>query len=184
MGASGYGAAYCTRIVYGSTTSIFWIAFVYAVNGPGLFGTCGTRSIENTTSAAVSSLPSWNLMPRRSLNSHVLSSIVFHDVAMPGIIRESASICTSLSKMCSAMLLLGKRLKKCGSIDVTSAATAIFNSWAPAGTANATDAATATANARRCREAMRRMMTSGKKWMEDAVYPRATRHRGHAGNLA
>ena len=36
------------------------IAFVYAVNGPGLFGTCGTRSIENATSSAVSSLPSWN----------------------------------------------------------------------------------------------------------------------------
>ena len=34
------------------------IAFVYAVNGPGLFGTFGTRSIENTTSSAVSSLPS------------------------------------------------------------------------------------------------------------------------------
>src|SRR5215211_4715343 len=135
LGASGYGAAYLKRSVYGSTTSIFWIALVYAVNGPGLFGTFGTRSIENATSSAVSSLPSVNLTPLRSLNSQVLSSSVFHDVARPGIIRESGSICTSLSKMCSAMLLLGKRLKKCGSIDVTSAATAILSSWAAAGAA-------------------------------------------------
>src|SRR5689334_13714867 len=106
------------------------MAFVYAVNGPGLFGTFGMRSIENTTSSAVSSLPSWNFTPLRSLNSQVLSSIVFHDVARPGIMRESGSICTSLSKMCSAMLLLGKRLKKCGSIDVTSAATATLSSCA------------------------------------------------------
>jgi len=41
-----------------------------------------------------------------------------------GIIRESGSICTSLSKMCSAMLLFGNRLKKCGSADVTSCSTA------------------------------------------------------------
>ena len=41
---------------------------------------------------------------------HVGAS-AFHDVAMPGIIRESASICTSLSKICSPMLLFGNRLK-------------------------------------------------------------------------
>src|SRR5256884_9188795 len=128
FGASGYGAAYLKRIVYGSTISLAMIAFVYAVTGPGLFGTFGTRSIENTTYSAVSSLPSWNLTPLRSLNSHVLSSTVFHDVARPGIIFESGSICTSLSKMCSAMLLFGNRLKKCGSADVTSAATAILSS--------------------------------------------------------
>src|SRR5215203_3747471 len=56
----------------------------------------------------------------------------FQEVAIPGIILESGSICTSLSKMCSAMLLLGNRLKKCGSIDVMSAATAILRSAAAA----------------------------------------------------
>jgi hypothetical protein len=120
------------RIVYGSTICFETIAFVYAENGPGLFGTFGTRSIENATSSAVSSEPSVNLTPLRSLNSHVVGSITFHDVASPGIIFESASIWTSLSKMCSAALLFGKRLKKCGSIDVMSAATAILSSCAAA----------------------------------------------------
>ncbi len=83
-GISGYGAAVLKRIVYGSTTIISLICFVYAVNGDGLFGTVGTRSIDATTSAAVKSLPSWNLTPRRSLNSHVSGSIVFHSVARPG----------------------------------------------------------------------------------------------------
>ena len=133
--------------MYGSTISFATIALVYAENGPGLFGTCGTRSIENATSSAVSSLPSWNLTPLRSLYSHVVSSIAFHDVASPGIIRESGSICTSLSKMCSAMLLFGNRLKKCGSIDVTSAATAIFSSCAAAGAGAASVSAAASASA-------------------------------------
>ena len=71
--------------MYGSTTSIFVICFVYAVNGLGLFGTLGTRSIDATTSAAVNSLPSENLTPRRSLNSQTVGSIAFHSVARPGI---------------------------------------------------------------------------------------------------
>jgi hypothetical protein len=60
------------------------ICLLYAVNGDGLLGTVGTRSIEATTSAAVKSLPSWNLTPRRSLNSQVSGSIGFHSVASPG----------------------------------------------------------------------------------------------------
>ena len=72
-GISGYGCAVLKRIVYGSTTSILVICFVYAVNGDGLFGTFGTRSIDATTSAAVKSLPSWNFTPLRSLNSHVVA---------------------------------------------------------------------------------------------------------------
>src|SRR5664279_5290707 len=64
--------------------------------------------------------------------------------------------------MCSAMLLLGNRLKKCGSIDVTSAATAIFNSSAAAEAASTMDAATASAAASRWNEAKRRMETSGR----------------------
>ena len=82
---SGYGCAVRKRIVYGSTTSIFAICLVYAVNGLGLFGTFGTRSIDATTSAAVNSLPSENLTPLRSLNSHTVGSIAFHSVASPGI---------------------------------------------------------------------------------------------------
>ena len=65
--------------------------------------------------------------------------------------------------MCSAMLLLGNRLKKCGSIDVTSAATAILSSWAAAGTASTSDDDRAAAAANRCRTGKRRMKTSGEK---------------------
>ena len=83
-GISGYGVAVLKRIVYGSTTTISLICLVYAVNGDGLFGTVGTRSIDATTSAAVKSLPSWNFTPLRSLNSQVSGSIVFHSVARPG----------------------------------------------------------------------------------------------------
>ena len=57
-GISGYGVAVRKRIVYGSTTIISLICLVYAVNGEGLLGTVGTRSIEASTSAAVNSLPS------------------------------------------------------------------------------------------------------------------------------
>ena len=60
------------------------ICLAYAVNGDGLFGTFGTRSIDATTSAAVKSLPSWNLTPRRSLNSHVVASTGFHSTASAG----------------------------------------------------------------------------------------------------
>ena len=37
--------------------------------------TVGMRSIENLTSSAVKSEPSWNFTPRRSLNSQVVSLI-------------------------------------------------------------------------------------------------------------
>src|SRR5450755_3523617 len=84
VGISGYGVAVLKRIVNGSTTTISLTCLVNAVKGDGLFGTCGTRSIDATTSAAVKSLPSWNLTPRRSLNSQVSGSIVFHDSASPG----------------------------------------------------------------------------------------------------
>jgi len=54
------------------------------VNGDGLFGTFGMRLIDATTSAAVKSLPSWNLTPLRSVNSHVVGAIAFHCVASDG----------------------------------------------------------------------------------------------------
>jgi hypothetical protein len=48
LGISGCGAAVLKRIVYGSTTSTDCDHLVYAVNGPGLFGTFGTRSSVKT----------------------------------------------------------------------------------------------------------------------------------------
>ena len=58
--------------------------FVYAVNGDGLLTTFGMRLNDATTSAAVKSLPSWNFTPLRSVNSHVVGSMVFHCVASEG----------------------------------------------------------------------------------------------------
>src|SRR5450432_365833 len=55
VGIRGYGVAVRNRIVNGSTTIISLICLVKAVKGDGLFCTCGTRSIEATTSAAVKS---------------------------------------------------------------------------------------------------------------------------------
>src|SRR5689334_5178092 len=176
FGASGYGVAYLNRIVYGSTISTDVMSLVYGVNGPGLFGTLGTRSSVNFTSSAVSSVPSLNFTPLRSLNSQVVGSTVFHDVAMPGIMCESGSISTSLPKMCSATLLLGKRLKKCGSMDVTSAATAILRSCAVAGAEATSVAAKARAPKRRASGTMR-MGTSVR-------YGERRRRRDDARNLA
>ncbi|MCY1232575.1 hypothetical protein D3C71_1164080 [compost metagenome] len=53
-------------------------------------GACA-RCSENTTSSAVSSAPSWNLTPGRSLNSHTVGSAVsFHEVASAGCSLLSA----------------------------------------------------------------------------------------------
>src|SRR6516225_10969286 len=109
-GISGYGVAVLKRMVYGSTTIISLICFVYTVKGDGLFGTVGTRSIDATTSAAVKSDPSWNLTPRRSLNSHVRGSTVFHSVARPGSSWDLSVRWTRQPKICAATLLFGVRL--------------------------------------------------------------------------
>ena len=110
LGISGYGVAVLSRTVSGSTMIFSVIWFVYSVKGDGLFGTCAVRSIENTTSAAVKSEPSWNLTPLRSLNSQVRSSIAFHDTASAGFNSDFGSFVMSVSKMCSAILLFGVRL--------------------------------------------------------------------------
>jgi hypothetical protein len=39
------------------------------------------RLIENTTSAGVSGLPSWNVTPRRSLNTQLIASFVANSSA-------------------------------------------------------------------------------------------------------
>src|ERR1700687_521802 len=110
VGISGYGVAVLNRIVYGSTTVISLICLVYAVKGDGLLGTSGTRSIDATTSAAVKSLPSWNLTPRRSLNSQVSGSTIFQDSASPGIAFWRSSRSTREAKICAATLLFGVTL--------------------------------------------------------------------------
>ena len=45
--------------------------------------TVGMRSIENLTSSAVKSEPSWNFTPRRSLNSQVVSLIALPAFGQP-----------------------------------------------------------------------------------------------------
>src|SRR5437660_1290624 len=46
------------------------------------------RAIENFTSSAVKSEPSWNFTPRRSLNSHVVGSTAFQVSASRGSISS------------------------------------------------------------------------------------------------
>ncbi len=95
----------------------------------------GTRSSEKTTSAAVKSLPSWNLTFRRSLNSQVSSSTVRQDSARSGTRRPFASLPTSVSNTWLPTLLFGVRLWKCGSMEVTSAPSAMLKSAARTGMA-------------------------------------------------
>jgi hypothetical protein len=59
------------------------------------------------TLSAVKGEPSWKVTPRRSLNSQVLSSTVFHDSASAGCGLLSGSICTSVSKMWLAICWFG-----------------------------------------------------------------------------
>src|SRR5512134_763598 len=113
----GCGAAVTKRIVCGSTICTSLIALVYVVNGPGESGILPTRSIENLTSSAVKSDPSWNLTPLRSLNSHVVSLIGFQDSASPGEICRLSSDHTSVSKICFAASACVPSAEKCGSSD-------------------------------------------------------------------
>jgi hypothetical protein len=43
------------------------------------------RSNVALTSSAVNGAPSWNLTPERSVNSQVVSLIVFQEIASPGL---------------------------------------------------------------------------------------------------
>src|SRR6266568_4000427 len=113
------------------------------------FGTLSVRSIENATSSAVSSAPSWNLTPRRSLNSQVVALIARQETARPGIRRASSSTWVSASNTCQAILMFGAMLRKCGSIEVTSAARPMRSSVPCAGKAHRIDPATKTRSRRR-----------------------------------
>jgi hypothetical protein len=55
--------------------------------------------------------PSWNLTPLRSLNSHVVGSITFHDVAMPGSSsnrRPSGRAC----RRCAPRVVVGEEVEE------------------------------------------------------------------------
>ena len=55
------------------------------------------RSYTTLTSSAVSGEPSWNFTSGRSLTSHVVSLMAFHDVASPGWSLSAASQRVSVS---------------------------------------------------------------------------------------
>jgi hypothetical protein len=67
------------------------------------------------------------------LNSQVVSSTGRQVLANSGLSFWFSSLPSRPSKTCLRRALFGPTLWKCGSIDVTSEATAIFSSWATAG---------------------------------------------------
>src|SRR5688500_7326403 len=81
----------------------------------GELGTLGTRSMVKITSSAVNAVPSWNFTPWRSLNSHVVSSTSFQEVARAGLTFSLSSYSVSLSKKYCSEELGAKEAKKWGS---------------------------------------------------------------------
>ena len=79
--------------------------------------TTGMRSIENLTSSAVKSEPSWNLTPGRSLNSQTVGSSVFQLRARRGSIWSLSPDQVSVSKTCFNASAWVPVAVKCGSID-------------------------------------------------------------------
>src|SRR5258708_5998735 len=124
------------------------------VNADGLLGTQGTRFRVASTSSASKAEPSWNLTPWRSLNSHVVSSIAFQDVASAGVNRCSASCATRYSKTWVWSATLGLSAWKCGSAEVTEAPSPTASSFALR-PKTATDRATPSAP-----RAMKKFMTA------------------------
>ena len=64
-----------------ATTSSIWSARTFAFDA--VAGSL-CRMTENTTSAGVSGLPSWNVTPLRSLKTQVLASLVVNSSARDG----------------------------------------------------------------------------------------------------
>ena len=87
-----------------------WLPLVKVPNPDGLLGTFGARSKLNSTSSAVKGLPSCHLTPWRSLNSQVVLSSAFHEVARPGKRRCRSSCKIKASKMLAVRALFGVRL--------------------------------------------------------------------------
>ena len=92
--------------------------------------TAGMRSMENFTSSAVSSDPSWNFTPSRILNSQVVSSMGFQDVARPGFSCRFSSAITTVSKMWRRVSAWLPRVDQWGSMESGPARTPMVRVWA------------------------------------------------------
>src|SRR6266516_5016776 len=71
--------------------------------------------MENLTSALVNGSPLWNLTFGRSLNSQVVSLVVFHSVASPGLRFRSGSRAVRLSKRLKDTVMSLTWVLRCGS---------------------------------------------------------------------
>src|SRR5947207_1498655 len=94
--------------------------------------TVGMRSIENLTSAAVKSEPSWNFTPGRSLNSQVVSFSAFQLSARRGSSSSPSPDQTSVSNTCFSASACVPVAVKCGSIESGPPRTPIVRVWAVA----------------------------------------------------
>jgi hypothetical protein len=99
------------------------------------------RSIENLTSSAVKSEPSWNFTPRRSLNSQVVGSTSFQLSARPGSTWSWSPDQVSVSKTCFIASAWVPVAVKCGSIESWPARTPMVSVCATAAVDSASMAA-------------------------------------------
>lgn len=95
------------RTVPASRASTFAILRVKRVKAVGLFGTLATRSKVNTTSSAVSGVPSENRTPGRSVKSHSVGLAIDQRSASRGWTAPVASCLVSASKMESDTCMFG-----------------------------------------------------------------------------
>jgi len=92
-----------------STTSIPVISLAAKLKQDGLCSTVGMRPKVNITSSAVNGDPSRNVTASRGLNSQVIGSTGFQDVAGSGSGWKLASNRTSRLNMYSVSTLFGLR---------------------------------------------------------------------------
>ncbi len=99
--SSGNGLSVMRWTVSASTIRTSLMARMFPYCGDFFFSLPGssTRSKENFTSSAVRGSPLWNLTPLRSLNSHWVSLIAFHEVARDGSYWSLVLRCSSESNM-------------------------------------------------------------------------------------
>ena len=90
------------------------------------------RVMENFTSSAVKSEPSWNFTFGRSLNSQVVGSTAFQLVARRGSISSPSPDQTSVSNTCLSVSACVPVAVKCGSIESGPPRTPMVRVWAAA----------------------------------------------------
>ena len=90
------------------------------------------RVMENFTSSAVKSEPSWNFTFGRSLNSQVVGSTAFQLVARRGSISSPSPDQTSVSNTCLSVSAWVPVAVKCGSIESGPPRTPMVRVWAVA----------------------------------------------------